>query len=95
MSKLKVYLTTAFLAFLGVLGLILRSKQAKIKELELTIRKDGMEKDLKEARDSVARHKEEVANKEEKARITELNYRQAIKEYRAAKERGQKGGQDV
>lgn len=95
MTKLKAYLTAGFLAFLGILGLVLRSKQAKIKELELTIRKDGMDRDLQDAKNAVSAHKEQVKRAEERARTTELNYRQAIKEYRAAKEAGQKGGQDV
>jgi hypothetical protein len=88
MSKLKAYLGAGFLAFLGILGLILKNKQGKIKELELKIRKDGMEKDLQDARKEVSDHKAKVSETEEKARISELRYRQAIKEYKAAKENG-------
>lgn len=82
---MKEKLTSAakWLGFLGiaVLGLILRGKWVRLKELEAKAKIEEMDREISGLREEVQGNAKRVAEKEKTLRVREAEYRHALRKY--------------
>ena len=80
--KIKLWLLAACAALAGIIVLLLKSKDGKVKELQKQLLMTKHDAEWQQTKKEVEDAKQKAKEADERARVGELNYRAAVRRYR-------------